>query len=174
MSIDENDTEGWSIDCSLYAFIRKVLSDGSTILELGSGYGTSQLAKYYTMISVEHDMKFLDKYDSTYLWVPLKEHKEIKNHPTTCWYDAEVLKHKLFGFKYALLLIDGPPQTRSGFFKYFDIFDESVIMVFDDLHRDCERKVINSIASKLKCPYVVYGSGDGKSFGVINDPYLKV
>ena len=172
MSVDAFDNEGWSIDPSLYEFILKVLPDGGTILELGSGYGTGMLAEHYTMYSVEHDEEFVDKYTSTYLHVPLREHKEIKNHPTTRWYDADILRPALEGLKYDLLLVDGPPQTRSGFVKYFDMFDETSIIVFDDLHRDCERKVINSVASKLKCPYVVYGTGEGKSFGVINDPGL--
>ncbi len=173
MSVDIEDAAGWSIDISLYEFIRRVLPDGGTILELGSGYGTGMLAEHYTMHSVEHDHEFVDRYKSTYIYCPLREHKEIKNHPTTRWYDADVLRPKLKGLKYDLLLIDGPPQTRSGFFKYFDMFDETAILVFDDLHRDCERKVINSVASQLKCPYVVYGNGEGKSFGVINDPCTR-
>ncbi len=174
MSIDEDDYEGWSIDESLYDYIIDTLPLGSNILELGSGYGTGQLAKHFTMFSVEHNIEFLNKYDSTYLYVPLKEHKAIKNHPTTNWYDASILRSQLEEVTYSLLLIDGPPSTRSGFCKYFDMFDETAIMVFDDLHREVERKVVNSIASRLKLPYVVYGNGEGKSFGVINDPCTKV
>jgi hypothetical protein len=161
---------GISISDKLFDYIRQNLAEGSTILELGSGWATGQLAKYYIMNSVEHDPVFLNEYESNYIYCPLKEHKEIKNHPTTLWYNADILRSKVEGLKYDLLLVDGPPGTRSGFFKYFDMFDSEAIMIFDDLQRTCERKVLNSIASRLKRPYVVYGSGEGKTFGVLNDP----
>lgn len=162
-----------SITENLYNWIRKTLPDGSTILELGSGWATGELAKHYTMFSVEHSEKYLDKYDSTYLHAPLKEHKQLANHDSTRWYDADILRDMLEDKEYDLLLIDGPPQTRSGFYKYMALFDESKIWVFDDLHRNLDRKVISSCASKLQCPYIVYCSDDGKPFGVINDPILE-
>ena len=173
MNQEEDSLGHYSIDQSLYDYIRITLPEGSTILELGSGFGTSLLAKHYVMTSVEHDEQFLGKYDSTYLHVPLKEHKAIKNHPTTRWYDADKLRPKLEGLQYDMLLVDGPPQTRSGFWKYFSMFDSKAIIVFDDLQRECERKLINSISSKLNCPYVVYGNGEGKPFGVINEPIFR-
>ena len=173
MNIEDDALGSWSIDESLYDYIREVLPDGSTILELGSGYGTSWFAEHYTIYSVEHDPDFVDKYDSTYIHVPLKDHKPLANHQSTRWYDAAMLREGLEGLKYDLLLIDGPPQTRSGFFKYMELFDKDAIWVFDDLHREIDRKVVNSVASKLKCPYVVRGNGAGKPFGVINDPSLS-
>ena len=172
----DTSTEGFhnhSITENLYNYIRKTLADGSTILELGSGWGTGQLSKFYTMFSVEHDEEYLGKYDSTYLHVPLKEHKKLANHHTTLWYDAEVLKTMLENISYDLLLVDGPPQTRSGFYKYMTLFDEHKIWVFDDMHREIDKRVVNSTASRLRRPYVVYISDDGKPFAVINDPVLK-
>ena len=166
-------TEPWSISDELYKFIRRVLPQGGTILELGSGMGTANLALYYTMYSVEHDIEWMDNYDSTYIYAPLKEHKEIRNHAGTVWYDADVLRPKLKGLKYDLLLIDGPPESRAGFVKYFDMFDSTVIIVFDDVNRGRDNKVMNSIAAKLDVPYVTYGAGTGKLFGVINDPCTR-
>lgn len=172
MSIDwsEDSFGGWSITEALYEYIRKTLPVGNTILELGSGYGTSLLAEHYSMVSVEHDKEFIDKYDSTYLYAPLKEHKAIANHDGTLWYDADILRPQLKGLQYDLLIVDGPPKYRAGFLKYFAMFDSKVIMIFDDFERDIERKVVNSIASRLSCSYVVHGNGAGKPFGVINDP----
>jgi len=161
-----------SITQRLFYHIRNTLPDGGTILELGSGYGTGELAKHYKMYSVEHNKEWLDKYDSTYLYVPLKEHKPLANHTETLWYDANILRGKLHGIKYDLLLIDGPPQTRSGFYKYMDLFDSRAIWVFDDMHRDIDRKVVVSVSSRLMRPYIVYCSDDGKPFAVINDPVL--
>lgn len=157
----------------LYSYIRDVLPEGSTILELGSGWGTSQLVKHYKVYSVEHDPMYWDKYHDNYLYVPLKKHKVIKNHDGDMWYAADVLKLALEGIKYDLLLIDGPPVYRAGFVKYFDLFDPDVIMIFDDVNRSKDNSVMNSIASKLKVPYVTYGAGTEKLFGVINDPCTR-
>ena len=162
-----------SITLRLYNHIRKILPEGGTILELGSGYGTGELAKHYKMYSVEHNEEWLDKYDSKYLHVPLKEHKPLANHISTLWYDADILREKLKGIKYDLLLIDGPPQTRSGFWKYFKRFDSTAILVFDDMHREIDRKVVISVSSYMEAPYIVYCSDDGKPFAVINDPILE-
>lgn len=169
-------SSGWggsSIDKKLFTFIRKTIPTGSTILELGSGWATGELAKHYTMYSVEHDMKYIDKYNSTYLHVPLKEHKAIKNHKYTKWYDAVILRSKLKGIKYDLLLVDGPPSVRSGFFKYMTLFDSSIIWVFDDTNRHADAKVLNSVAAKLDRPWVTYHGGTDKTFGVINNPLLS-
>ena len=163
---------GWSIDEKLYDFIRKVLPEGSTILELGSGHTTDIMAKHYTMYSVEHDLKWVDKYNSTYLHVPLKEHKAIKNHRHTRWYDADILKWKLRGIKYDLLLVDGPPITRSGFFKYMELFDSNAIWIFDDSNRGSDARVLNSVCARLDRPWVTYHGGPDKTFSVVNSPLL--
>ncbi len=162
-----------SITENMFNYILGVLPDGSTILELGSGWATGELAKHYTMFSVEHDEDYLDKYDSTYLEVPLKQHKKLKNHESIIWYDSDILAEKLKGIKYDLLLVDGPPQTRSGFYKYKELFDSDAIWIFDDIHRSVDRRVLNSVATAARRPYVVYCSVDGKPFGVINDPVMK-
>ncbi len=173
MDMSEESFDDKSITQALFDYIRLILPDGKTILELGSGWATGQLANHYTMYSVEHDEKYLDKYDSTYFHVPLKEHNPMHNHKTTIWYDPIILKDMMEGLEYDLLLIDGPPHNRSGFYKYFDLFDEKVIMVFDDITREADKKVVNSISSRLKCPYTIRGNGEGKPFGVLNDPNTK-
>ena len=171
---DQKDFGDWAIDESLYDYILQVVPEGGTILELGSGYGTKRLVEHgYTMYSVEHSKDFLDQYDSTYLYAPLCEHKAIQNHDGTNWYNADVLRPQLKGIEYDLLLIDGPPKHRAGFYKYCDMFDLTAILVFDDYERSIERKLVNSMASKLQCPYIVYGCGEGKPFGVINDPRTR-
>jgi hypothetical protein len=168
-----NDWSGGSIDKEVYDYIRKVLPEGSTILELGSGWATGQLAKHYTMYSVEHNPEYLDKQDSTYIHAPLVEHKKINNEKSTMWYDIEALRPKLKGIKYDLLLIDGPPgNARAGFIKYVYDFDPTVIMVFDDTDRGLDLRAAMRAANKLELPFVTYRSST-KSFSVINDPHLK-
>lgn len=171
---NQKDFGDWAIDKSLYDYVLQVLPNGGTILELGSGYGTKRLVEQgYTMYSVEHNKDFMDQYDSTYMYAPLCEHKAIQNHEGINWYSADILRPQLEGLEYDLLLIDGPPKHRAGFYKYKDMFDLDAILVFDDYERSIERKLINSIASYLKRPYIVYGCGEGKPFGVINDPRTK-
>lgn len=160
----------YSINDDLYEFIRKTLPDGGVILELGSGEGTKRLAKHYKMYSVEHDKEWVDKYNSTYFYTPLCWHKPLKNHQGDQWYDANILRSNLRGLKYDLILIDGPPQSRAGFVKYFNMFDPDAIIVFDDVNRKRDNSVMTSIAAKLEVPYVTYGAGGTKLFGVINDP----
>ncbi len=166
---DNVDSE-WAIDEGLYKYIRKTLPEGGVILELGSGEGTKRLAEHYKMYSVEHDKEWMDKYNSTYFYSPLRWHKPVKNHKGSEWYNSTILESHIKGLKYDLLLVDGPPQSRAGFVKYFRMFDTKAIMVFDDLQRGKEEKIVLSIATKLKVPYIVYGAGSKKLFGVINDP----
>lgn len=167
----------WSIAQEMFDFIRKVLPEGGTILELGSGYSSSQLAKHYKVYTVEHDPDFFEQYFAPslkYIFAPLKQHKAVKNHDGDVWYDAKALERGLAGLKYDLILVDGPPTSRAGFVKYFeDLFDTSAIIVFDDVNRRRDNKVMNSIAAKLKVPYVTYGAGTDKLFGVVNDPCTR-
>ena len=138
---------GWAIDDGLYKYIRKILPDGGTILELGSGEGTGELAKHYKMYSVEHDKEWMNKHKSTYFYTPLAWHKPLKNHKGDRWYNDTILRSHLAGLEYDLLLVDGPPRSRCGFVKYFDLFDPKAILVFDDLQRDRDRKIVLSIAT---------------------------
>lgn len=165
----------WSIDPKLVEYIEDVLPKGSTILELGSGHGTQVLADLgYKMHSVEHELDFVGKYDSTYIYAPLEDMKPVRHHPkATSWYNRDKLTEGLKGLKYDLLLIDGPPAHRAGFIKYFTLFDPESIMVFDDLQRDRERRICHSIAGRLDTCYVTYAAGTKKPFGVINDPNQK-
>jgi hypothetical protein len=163
---------GWSIDKKLYDFIRQVLPDGSTILELGSGWTTGELAKNYKMYSVENDIRYLDKYETTYIFAPSKKHEVIENLPYTKWYDPELLKSGLKGIEYDLLLIDGPHKTRSGFVKYMSYFDPSAIWLFDDTQRPADAMVADFTAAKLGAPCATYKGSDEKTFTVINSPLL--
>ena len=167
--------DGVSVDYSLLEYIQRVLPEGKTILELGSGEGTEQLLKYWEVISVEHDAEYAEKLTNRCIYAPLTEHKAIRNHSGSMqWYDRDVLKPELEGLKYDLLLVDGPPKdTRCGIVKYIELFDADVIMVFDDLQRKADRSTLNSVAGKLKKPFVTYTYQEGKPFGVINDPCKK-
>lgn len=128
----------YAIDITCYNKILEILPENSTILELGSGTGTKELAKRYIMYSIEHNEKWLNKFNSTYIYAPLKP---LKQDSTINWYDVEVLKKEL-PEQYDLILIDGPPakdsqnrNSRDGFMLNLNLFNINVPIVFDDVHR---------------------------------------
>lgn len=158
-----------TIGKDLFDIIRELLPVEKTILELGSGKGTEALKRHYEIYSVEHDEKWLNMYHTNYIYAPLKPHKELKNHPSSLWYDVNVLKRELPKIDYDLLLIDGPPgNTRAGVVKYWDIFKHNVPIVIDDLQRFRDYRITLSLSNKLNLPFTVYGAdGDNKPFGVL-------
>ena len=162
----------WAIEESLYNHIKTFLPEGKTIIELGSGTGTIELLKHWNVVSVEHSEKYADRLTNTCIFAPLTEHKALKNHEGPMkWYDRDILIPALEGLEYDLLLVDGPPgDTRCGIVKYIGLFYPEVPMIFDDLQRSADRKIINSVAAKLGKPFTTYGYLPGKPFGVINDP----
>lgn len=130
---------------------------GSTILELGTGEGTIELAKYYEVISVEHAPEYHAGV-SKLLHVPLKElsldgsaevRYDLRFPRHLPWYDSDVLKDKLEGLSYDVLLIDGPPRdySRCGMWVHYSrLFDTAVPVLVDDIHREYTWKVARRIA----------------------------
>jgi hypothetical protein len=164
------DLDGGAISNELYYYIRRILAEGSTILELGSGGGTGCLAEHYTMYSIEHDPEWVGKFDSTYIHAPLTDCLIKKFPKQTTWYDRDIIRRGLVGVKYDLILVDGPPgcEGRAGFYKYVkDLFDYKVPIIFDDLHRSAERALISKVAGKIERPYTTYVYPSGH-FGVIH------
>lgn len=144
---DVNNLNNWAISEELFLCLLETLPVGSTILELGSGTGTLELSKHYNLVSIEHDKKWLNKYDSRYIYAPLVD---------DMWYDGEVLSRELRGIDYDLILIDGPPQhRRKGIFNYLDLFNWNVPVIVDDINRQYDMDVAISLARYLgKIPRV--------------------
>ncbi len=160
----------WAIDKELFDFIRQVLPDGKTILELGSGDGTAELVKHYKVYSVEHDPEWIDKYKSNYIFAPIRRHKPVKNLEGEYWYDARVLELILPEIDYDLLLIDGPPSHygRAGLIKYWSLFKTNVIIVMDDLNRYEDWRIMVKVSGRLKKPFTVHNAwSEKKHFGVV-------
>ena len=53
---------GPTLDNECIDYIKSILPEGQTILELGSGEGTIKLSEYYNMISVENQREWQDRY----------------------------------------------------------------------------------------------------------------
>lgn len=158
--IDENNLGGFAIDIFIFNFIREHIPEGSTIFELGSGTGTIELCKFYTVYSVEHNPKWMNKSKSNYIYAPI-----VRN-----WYAPEKVKAGR-PEKYDLLLIDGPPGgLRTGFQQHLDLFDLSVKMIFDDLHREPDLAQYMNVCKKLGQGPNILGEVSKKTapFGLIN------
>lgn len=127
---------GWSIDQAVFGWILSNFRVGSRILELGSGWATGELARYYKMTSVEEHDTWIGKQDSTY----------IHAHSLNGWYDRETLQRELPSVDYDLLLIDGPHQThRKGLMSNLDLFDWSKSVIVDD----CQESEFMNMAKEL-------------------------
>ncbi len=153
---------GFAISVELFMYIYDNIEHGKNILELGSGSATQELAKYFTMYSIEHDTYWMDKYETTYIYAP------IKNYGSHRWFNIDFLKNKL-SFDYEMILIDGPPGPigRYGFNHHLNLFNTNVMMIFDDVQRGAELRLLKDVARKLHRPYKIIRCKDGKHFGVM-------
>ncbi len=161
---------GFAIDEELFLYIKEILPKGKTILELGSGEGTAELAKYWNIHSIEDNKEWLYKYDSAYIHAPLKKHKLVKKLPGDVWYNANILRQELLPLEYDLLLIDGPCRenaSRAGFIKYKSLFNLDVPIIFDDVNRTKDWDVAVRLASILRRPITIHNTHKTKYFGVI-------
>lgn len=173
MKMNVKNFGGWAIDKECFNKIIELLPAGSTILEFGSGSGSDELSKYYKVYSVEHDMNWLNKYNTNYIYAPLKK---IKENELINWYDVDILKQKL-PKSYDLILIDGPPGNssrnhdgRMGFIYNLDLFNlDDVIVIFDDLHRKIDYYNMMLFIKKTNRKYEIFNSGSDKpkKFGVV-------
>ena len=165
-----NNFGGWSMEKSCFDYIRQLLPEGKTILEFGSGYVTGELSKYYTMYSVENYEEWVDRYDSTYIYAPIKFYDETFITPSIPenlgWYNPDIVKVNL-PKKYDLILVDGPNGERygrGGFYKYLKWFNTDVPIVFDDVNREPERILMEKVSKKIGRDYVIL---EDDMFGVI-------
>ena len=170
MNWHDKDFGGWSMEKSCFDYIRQLLPEGKTILEFGSGYITGELSKYYTMYSVENYEEWVDRYDSTYIYAPIKFYDGTFITPSIPenlgWYNPDIVKENL-PKKYDLILIDGPNGERygrGGFYKYLDWFNTAVPIVFDDVNREPERILMEKVSKKIGRDYVI---SEDDMFGVI-------
>lgn len=148
---------GWSIAKELFDYILQILPEGKIILEFGSGWASGELSNHYTVYSIEHDKKWLNKYNTNYIYAPIKSN----------WYDIDVLKEKL-PQEYDLILVDGPPGAigRGGFYTFADFFNLNVPIIFDDVHRTAELKLMMQFSKKLNREPKVTEAAN-KKFGVL-------
>jgi hypothetical protein len=143
MEYNKENLDGWAIPREAFEWIYENLPHGSTILELGSGNGTKELVKYYNVISIEQDQKWIGVVpESKYIYAPLKEYSH-----SCSWFDDSCLNQ--LPTEYDLLIIDGPVGNNRGNFVHFmEHFKKDVPYVIDDTNRSGDMEMAIKIAEK--------------------------
>lgn len=149
--MSESDRFGyWSIDQKVFGWILSNIQVGSHILELGSGWATGELGRYYEMHSIENQLHWLNRYKSHYIYAPSKNG----------WYDMAVLDQELSKIKYSLLLIDGPQDNeRWKVFENARVFNWGVPVIVDDYQESGIKALADKISSELcqRQGQIIYG-----------------
>lgn len=150
-------TSRWTISEGLYKYILSILPEGSSMIEFGSGWGSEQLSKHYKVWSVEHNPKWLNKYETNYIYAPIENG----------WYSIQSIIEGL-PKQYDLILVDGPTGRigRDKFFDHLAIFNTDATIIFDDVNRKREYNLMVKVANHLGRKFTVYKSGS-KKFGVL-------
>ena len=111
----------------MFNVVRVFLPKGKTLLELGSGSTTAEFAKYYNVISVEHNPEFIGKFNK-------RENYILSTNIKNSFYEPSELKANL-PVDYDALLVDGPDTDfrMDGFLECLDLFKKDVPWFLDDL-----------------------------------------
>lgn len=148
-----------SFSREMFDYIVNTLPRGSVVLEFGSGWASGMLSQHFIVYSIEHDEYWLNRFDTNYIYAPLKDD----------WYDPKFIKVGI-PLNYDLIIVDGPPgyekNLRRGFLDFLFLFDCNVMIIVDDVDRENERKILEELGRRLGKKFEVY-SGAGKQFGVI-------
>ena len=86
-----SDEMAWMMPERAFEWIEKNIPYGSTILEFGSGKGTERLALNYTIFSIEHNPEWINKYNSNYIYAPIKLYEQDSQKNGLGWYDIDIL-----------------------------------------------------------------------------------
>ena len=166
-----NKKTNWSICDGVIEAVRNLVTNDSTIVELGSGLGSKSLAEICTVYSIEHDERFLNLHeDVNYIYAPLVEIKPLLDFNETQWYDIDIIKRNLPS-NIDLVLVDGPPEKygRSGILNHLDMFGKNTIWVVDDVLRQKDQTLANYIA--LKFGFIQYRFWN---FSIITNPNYQI
>lgn len=140
-------------DKIIEAFL-EFLPKEATILELGTGPGTQELAKYFKVISIENKPRYHTGH-SELIHIPRKplsiESKAFwKRFPlASAWYDPDRLRESIKAKRYDAILVDGPKGSRERipmWYYYDQVFDTRVPVIVDDVHREYDWMLAFKIA----------------------------
>lgn len=144
----DKSARSWILSEESFRWVEYNIPFNSTIVELGSGFGTKILSKNYTMFSVEEDYKWVGfEPKSTYIYSPLKRYSN--DIPISSgWYDDSLFN--LLPKKYHLLIVDGPKkENRGNFINFCERFDKTVPFLIDDTNRKIDLEMALAVSEKL-------------------------
>lgn len=139
---------GSGIEKCVFEFILDKIPQGSTIIELGSGYcSTKAFSTSYNLYSIEDNSSYINLFPGVHYI-----HAPVKNG----WYDKDIVKNSI-PENYSLVFVDGPmgEGNRSGLLNNLDIFKDC-IFIFHDTYREPERKLAEDVAKKLNKTVTLY------------------
>ena len=160
--IDFSKLDGFSFNAECVTWILTHIRRGATILELGSGVGSSELGKVFDMVCVENNPEYVGKFPNiNYIHAPLKDYGNYN------WYDIEAVKDQLPS-SYDLLIVDGPLGSigRKPFRKHKELFRLDVPIMIDDISRKDEHDLFCGLRHDLRRCTEEYQFGT-KGFGVV-------
>lgn len=150
---------------TFHDWILKNLPEGSTMLEFGSGPGTSRFVEKFKVYSIEHDIKYLGKEPrSTYVHAPITL---LENGVR--WYDKEIVLKFVENLEYDLILVDGPTGKigRQGLKSVANkLKTKEIPIIFDDVNRPAEFQLMNEVAGILDRDYTIF-TGVDRKFSVL-------
>jgi len=163
--MDEKNFGGYAISIEMYYWILENLTKGKTILELGSGKGTIELAEHYKVFSIEHDKRWLNyATKAKYIYAPIGKYgtKDVYK-----WYDRKIIKAQI-PKDYDLLLVDGPNGYigREGFMRNITLFNMNVPIIIDDTQREKYVKICDFICENYNKKATTIQGGN-KQFTVL-------
>lgn len=167
---------GWAIGQGMLEWIQGRFNGLTTIMELGSGSGSIELAKRFPVISVEHDPEWLSKTDGNMVvYAPIVDG----------WYDPRVMFPLASIMDPCLIIVDGPP-ARIGRSRFVDFFEAAFLssyltrvthsrcrtVIFDDTNRPEDWEVAErflGMVNRLSPKWVATRHQDGeKEFTVVD------
>jgi len=155
--IKVNNIASWVMPAEAFDWIYENIPEGSTILELGSGFGSIALGLNYTVYSLEQNEEWCGLSNMVnYIYAPIENG----------FYSKDMIADLP---KYDLLIIDGPTKAsggRKGFIENLKYFNTECPILLDDLHREDEMFIIEKLSTILKRDFKVFES-ENKKFGII-------
>jgi len=142
---------GWMLPKAAVQWIEKNIDAGKKILEFGSGDGSQQLAENYELFSIEHDVNWIGKTQSTYIHAPIVPNRTSTHYGQKGWYDPNSLDN--LPETVALIIVDGPPGEigRSGILEHLEALPEWTFVLVDDTDRAEEQQLVIELCQHLGC-----------------------
>lgn len=144
---------GSGIERVLFDFILNTIPEGSTIVELGSGYcSTKAFSAFYKTYSVDDNVQYQNLFEGV---------NYIYANNINGWYNRQSIVDNL-PEEYSLVFVDGTSGegNRNGLLNNLDIFRDDVTFIFHDTYRVPEKNLAIEVANALGKSITFYEDGD--------------